>query len=195
MIKWGQEIMENTQVEEMINRAALSARIAPRHWEVNVENRAGVIAVHCSSKTPREAQASIHFGNQEWMGTVNNDSTDFGDQWNGAVDDLAVIGRDEATNSPKCSFDVVLKTGQIPFPKRAMRETWTVQDVCVHLAEETYIKLPFWKDFKVYKEGSPETGLWTDGNYQLVHKTLDPARGAPVVAPPDKSAIFGIFNE
>jgi hypothetical protein len=65
-----------------------------------------------------------------------------GDPWNDAVDALAVIGRNEAIDWPKCSFEIVMQGGQIPFPKRAIRKTTGLQDPCKKLSQETHIKIP-----------------------------------------------------
>jgi hypothetical protein len=96
-----------------------------------------------------------------------------GDQLNEAVDALAVVGRDEAINWPKCSFDIIMPTGQIPFPVRATRDTMVMSDLCAQLAEETHIKIPFWRDLKVHKDGFYLLRK-LGGHSELVHKTLDP---------------------
>jgi hypothetical protein len=67
---------ENAPIQSLIDRASLSLGIEPRHWETQVEKRLHVTSIYCSSRTPRITTASIHFGNQEWAGKVNNDYPD-----------------------------------------------------------------------------------------------------------------------
>jgi ribonuclease HI len=43
-----------------------------------------------------------------------------GDEWNDVVDRLAVKGRDEAGGLPRCSFEIQLETGSVPFVERPM---------------------------------------------------------------------------
>jgi hypothetical protein len=62
------------------------------------------------------------------------------DQWNDAADALAVRGRDGVMNWPKCSFGIIVQTGRITFPERAIWENTTFADVCTQLAGETHIK-------------------------------------------------------
>jgi hypothetical protein len=117
-------------------------------------------------------------------------------QWNDAADALAVMGRDEAINWPKCSFDMMVAGGQIPFRTRAMMETTTLLDLCLTLGGETDQRLPSYRDLKVFKDGNPCAGMWTTGHYQLIHKSLP----APVVAQAGPAAIkarpavFGIYD-
>jgi hypothetical protein len=46
-----------------------------------------------------------------------------GDQWNITIDALAVQGRNDAMNWPKCSFEIIMQGCQIPFPTRVVRES------------------------------------------------------------------------
>jgi hypothetical protein len=64
-----------------------------------------------------------------------------GDQWNDRADALANTGRDGALAWPKCSFEVVMPTGTVPFRKRAMRSDWTLAEVRAQLATGTNIVL------------------------------------------------------
>jgi ribonuclease HI len=44
------------------------------------------------------------------------------DQWNDAADALAVQGRNDAINWPKCSFEVIIPNRTVAFRERAMRD-------------------------------------------------------------------------
>jgi hypothetical protein len=119
------------------------------------------------------------------------------DQWNDRADELAVMGRDEVINWPKCSFDVIIPDRVIAFRERAMRDYWTLAEVHNELKKETEEKLPVARDLKVFKGGNSYDGKWTSGHCQLVHKNLPapiaPAQPRPVV-PKSRTAIFGIWD-
>lgn len=119
------------------------------------------------------------------------------DQWNDASDALAVRGRDEVINWPKCPFDVVIPRRSIAFRERSMRDYWIVAEIIVELKKETEEKLPLPREVKIFKNGSAYAGNWTSGHYQLVHKTLpDPVASAapkPTV-PKIGPAFFGIWD-
>jgi ribonuclease HI len=119
------------------------------------------------------------------------------DQWNDAADALAVRGKDDAINWPKCSFDIVIPNRSIAFRERAMRDYWTLAEVHTILKKETEEKIPLAKELNVFKNGSAYTGKWTSGHYQLIHKSL-PAPTAPPqprpIAPKARPAVFGIWT-
>jgi ribonuclease HI len=119
------------------------------------------------------------------------------DQWNDAADALAVQGRDDAVNWPKCSFDIIIAQRAIAFRERAMRDLLTLEEVCAELRKETEERLPTFRDIKAFKNGSSYAGNWTTGHYQLVHKSLpEPvALAAPrPIAPKPKPAAFRIWD-
>jgi ribonuclease HI len=105
-----------------------------------------------------------------------------GDQWNDAVDALAVQGRVEAENWPKCSFDVVTQERSISFRQRAMRPETPIPGFYMTLKTETPEKVPVYSDTTLFKDGSEYSGLWTPEHYQFRHKSLPPPI-APVRAP------------
>jgi hypothetical protein len=73
------------------------------------------------------------------------------DQWNDAADALAVRGRDEVINWPKCSFDVIIPSRSIAFREKAMRDHWTIAEVLSELKKETEEKLPLPREVKAFK--------------------------------------------
>jgi ribonuclease HI len=140
--------------------------------------------------------------NRKLVGTIKNRlktlNVQFGtvkghnyDQWNDAVDALAVTGRDDAIAWPECSFDVVMPGGQIPFPRRSVRESMVLSDPNAQLSQETHIKIPGYRELKVYKNGNSYSGLWADANYQLVHSLLPTPQEA---APKKRPVISGIYD-
>jgi hypothetical protein len=119
------------------------------------------------------------------------------DQWNDAADALAVRGREDAINWPKCSFDIVVPNRSIAFRERAMRDYWTLAEVYAELKKETEQRLPAVRGPKVFKNGKAYAGKRTPRYYQLVHKTLPdpiaPAAPRPTI-PKIRPAIFGIWD-
>jgi ribonuclease HI len=119
------------------------------------------------------------------------------DQWNDAVDALAVKGRDDAATWPRCSFDIVTPERLVAFRERAMRDDGSFGGVYAELRKETTEKLPAFLDTKLYKAGALYTGKWTSGHYQFMHKSL-PAplalSASRPAAPKIKPAIFGIWD-
>jgi hypothetical protein len=77
------------------------------------------------------------------------------DQWNDREDVLAVIGRNEALNWPKRSFEIVFQTGVNRFATRAIRDSLSLQDLCEqHLRHETDVGLPNFRELNVCKNGN-----------------------------------------
>jgi hypothetical protein len=92
-------------------------------------------------------------------------------QWTDAANALAVMWRDQAINWPKCSFDVVVLGGQIPFKVRALRETTSLEELCTILVKETEKRLPSFGDLKAFKDRNPYAWMRISGHYQPVYKT------------------------
>jgi ribonuclease HI len=113
------------------------------------------------------------------------------DQWNDSVDTLAVRGRNEALDSPKCPFEIIMQGGWIPFSRRVIRESIGSQELCTQLSKETHIKIPTFRELNVSKDGSAFSGLWTSGHCQLVLKSLPPpaAQALPEASPLPKSPL------
>jgi hypothetical protein len=81
VIKFGLQVTErpapeNAPVDAICGQAAIELGPELKSWTKCVDQRGGVITVHCSSHDADVAHASIHFGNQEWVGKVNNTYTD-----------------------------------------------------------------------------------------------------------------------
>jgi ribonuclease HI len=120
-----------------------------------------------------------------------------GDQWNNAVDALAVRGRNDAATWLKCSFDVVTPERSIAFRERAIREDAPIPGFYMTLKSETSEKLPSYLDTKLYRNGALHEGNWATGHYQFMHKLLPApiATSAPRLTPPKiKPTSFGIWD-
>jgi hypothetical protein len=97
-----------------------------------------------------------------------------GDQWNNRADALAVMDRNDAISWPKCSFEIVIESGRIPFRLRPTRPFWTITDLLAQLSAETEIKLPNYRDLAIYEEGRPSSSHRTPEHYAFSLKTLPP---------------------
>jgi hypothetical protein len=63
---------EDTPVNEICDRAALSIGIPLQQWDIRGPDRRGsVVTIHCRMLEKSGMGAGIHFGNQEWRGKVN----------------------------------------------------------------------------------------------------------------------------
>jgi hypothetical protein len=90
-----------------------------------------------------------------------------GDEWNDAVDRLAVKGRDEAGGLPRCSFEIKLETGSIPFVEKPIPGSVTIQELWGTLQRESVIILPEVTEFNVFKGLRKHEGAWETGHYEF----------------------------
>jgi ribonuclease HI len=123
------------------------------------------------------------------------------DQWNDSAEALAVQGRDDSINWPRCSFDIIIPERTIAFRERAMRDFRTLAKVYAELKRETEERSPAVRDIKLFKNGNSYAGNWTAGLYQLVYRSLPAPAPAPAaaaatgpIAPKHKPAVFGIWD-
>jgi ribonuclease HI len=123
------------------------------------------------------------------------------DQWNDAVNALAVRGRVEAEEWPNVSLDVVTQERSVSFRQRALRPETPIPGLYMILRTETSEKIPSHSDTELFKDGAEYSGLWTSGHYQFRHKSLPPpivpirAPVAPAAsAPKAKPVSCGIWD-
>jgi hypothetical protein len=81
IIKFGNKVTqitapENSEVQELCDRAAVELGIGIMKWKTTIERKSSRIFVKCILPEPIAQDASIHSGNQEWAGKVNRGYSD-----------------------------------------------------------------------------------------------------------------------